>query len=89
MFLTIILVHFGVVAFLIFWGSLLPDSIVLNFLLSQGILIIPTIIFLLIFERRERPPVPQTGTFMSPVFGYFAAGEESQRKNPAWGLKLD
>lgn len=65
LFLTIILVHFGVVAFLIFWGSLLPDSIVLNFLLSQGILIIPTIIFLLIFERRERPPVPQTGTFMS------------------------
>ncbi len=59
MFLTIILVHFGVVAFLIFWGSLLPDSIVLNFLLSQGILVVPTIIFLLIFERRERPAAPQ------------------------------
>lgn len=59
LFLVIILVHFGVVAFLIFFGALLPDSIILNFLLSQGILIVPTIIFLLVFERRERQPVPQ------------------------------
>ncbi|MDE6601673.1 MAG: CPBP family intramembrane metalloprotease [Lachnospiraceae bacterium] len=58
LFLTIILVHFGVVAFLIFGGGLLPDSLVLNFLLSQGILVVPTLIFLLIFERRERQPVP-------------------------------
>ena len=35
LFLTIILVHFGVIAFLIFWGSLLPDSLVLSFFLSQ------------------------------------------------------
>lgn len=55
MFLTIILVHFGVVVFLIFGGGFLLDSIVMNFLLSQGILMVPTIIFLLIFERRERP----------------------------------
>ena len=53
MFLTIILVHFGVVAFLIFGGVPLPDSLVLNFLLSQGILVVPTLIFLLAFERRE------------------------------------
>lgn len=59
LFLVIILVHFGVVAFLIFFGALLPDSIILNFLLSQGILIVPTIIFLLTFERRERQPVLQ------------------------------
>ena len=59
MFLTIILVHFGVVAFLIFGGGSLLDSIVLNFLLSQGILMVPTIIFLLIFERRERQPAAQ------------------------------
>ena len=66
LFLTIILVHFGVVAFLIFWGALLPDSIVLNFLLSQGILIVPTILFLLIFERRKSaPPMPS----VPPTFG--------------------
>lgn len=59
MFLTIILVHFGVVVFLIFWGGFLLDSIVMNFLLSQGILMVPTIIFLLIFERRERQPAAQ------------------------------
>lgn len=55
MFLTIILVHFGVVAFLIFGGGFLLDSIVMNFLLSQGILMVPTIIFLLIFERTQNP----------------------------------
>lgn len=59
MFLTIILVHFGVVVFLIFGGGFLLDSIVMNFLLSQGILMVPTIIFLLIFERRERQPAVQ------------------------------
>ena len=59
MFLTIILVHFGVVVFLIFGGGFLLDSIVMNFLLSQGILMVPTLIFLLVFERRERPPVAQ------------------------------
>lgn len=59
MFLTIILVHFGVVVFLIFGGGFLLDSIVTNFLLSQGILMVPTILFLLVFERRERQPVAQ------------------------------
>lgn len=63
--MTIILVHFGVVAFLIFWGALLPDSLVLSFFLSQSILIVPTIIFLLTFERRERMPVFQTQMRMS------------------------
>lgn len=55
LFLTIILVHFGVVTFLIFGGGFLLDSIVMNFLLSQGILMVPTIIFLLIFERTQNP----------------------------------
>lgn len=54
LFLTIILVHFGVVAFLIFGGEILPDSLMLNFLLSQGILIVPTILFLLIFGCGKR-----------------------------------
>ncbi len=62
MFLTIILVHFGVIAFLIFGGAfLLPDSLVLSFLLSQGILVVPTIIFLLIYERREPHPFEAAG----------------------------
>lgn len=55
LFLTIILVHFGVVTFLLFGGGFLLDSIVMNFLLSQGILMVPTIIFLLIFERTQNP----------------------------------
>lgn len=59
LFLTIILVHFGVVGFLIFGGELFPDSIVLDFLLSQSILMVPTLIFLLIFERRGQRPVTQ------------------------------
>lgn len=70
LFLTIILVHFGVIAFLIFWGTLLPDSLVLSFFLSQSILVVPTIIFLLIFERRERAPA--SGMQMvgaPPVYG--------------------
>lgn len=62
MFLTIILVHFGVIAFLIFGGALLlPDSLVLSFFLSQGILVVPTIIFLLIYERREPHPFEAAG----------------------------
>ncbi len=62
LFLTIILVHFGVIAFLIFGGAfLLPDSLVLSFLLSQGILVVPTIIFLLIYERREPHPFEAAG----------------------------
>lgn len=70
MFLTIILVHFGAVAFLIFGGALLPDSIVLNFLLSQGILIVPTLIFLVIFERGERVPASRMQTEgLPPVYG--------------------
>lgn len=62
LFLTIILVHFGVIAFLIFGGAfLLPDSLVLSFFLSQGILVVPTIIFLLIYERREPHPFEAAG----------------------------
>ena len=56
LFLTIILVHFGVIGFLIFGGDLLPDSLVLNFLLSQGILVVPTMIFLLVSGRRGAFP---------------------------------
>lgn len=56
LFLTIILVHFSVIGFLIFGGDLLPDSLVLNFLLSQGILVVPTMIFLLVSGRRGAFP---------------------------------
>lgn len=59
MFLTIILVHFGVVALLLFGGGFLLDNLVLNFLVSQGILIVPTVIFLLVFARRK----PQASSF--------------------------
>lgn len=56
MFLVIILVHFGVVAFLLFGGDFLLDSLVLDFLVSQGILIVPTIVFLVIFGHKEPQP---------------------------------
>lgn len=69
MFLVIILVHFGVVAFLLFGGGLLLDNLVLNFLVSQGILIVPTIIFLLVFERRK----PQAAAFQGAATSGAAA----------------
>lgn len=69
LFLVIILVHFGVVTFLLFGGGLLLDNLVLNFLVSQGILIVPTIIFLLVFERRK----PQAATFQGAVTSGAAA----------------
>lgn len=53
LFLVIILVHFGVVMFLLLGGGFILDSLVLNFLVSQGILIVPTLVFLLIFGRGE------------------------------------
>ncbi|MDE7359939.1 MAG: hypothetical protein K2N39_11030, partial [Lachnospiraceae bacterium] len=87
LFLTIILVHFGVVAFLIFGGGLLPDSLVLNFLLSQGILVVPTLIFLLIFERRERQPVPPVpGAPQMPMSGMPQAPMSGAPQMPMSGM---
>lgn len=54
LFLTIILTHIGVVLFLRFSGSWFFVDIVTNFLLSEGILMIPTALFLLVFARRKQ-----------------------------------
>lgn len=54
LFLTIILVHIGVVLFLRFGGSRISIDMVTNFLLSEGILMIPTALFLFAFARKDR-----------------------------------
>lgn len=63
LFLTIILVHIGVVLFLRFGGSRISIDMVTNFLLSEGILMIPTALFLFAFARkdRQRQPAGQQG----------------------------
>lgn len=59
LFLTIILVHIGVVTFLIFGGENITIGIVSNFLLSEGILMVPALLFLLLFrDRRNGAEVP-------------------------------
>lgn len=47
LFLTVILVHIGVVLFLLFAGERITIGIVTNFLVSEGILMVPTFLFLL------------------------------------------
>ncbi len=58
LFLTIILVHIGVVVLLTFAGDRISIDIIMNFLLSEGILMVPTLGFLLAFEWRVRQPAP-------------------------------
>lgn len=52
LFLTIILVHIGVVMLLTFAGDKISIGMITNFLLSEGILMVPTLLFLLAFERK-------------------------------------
>lgn len=52
LFLATILVHIGVVLLLTFAGEGISIGIVTNFLLSEGILMVPTLLFLLVFEWR-------------------------------------
>ena len=46
LFLTIILVHFAVVAFLILMGDRIPFGIIANLIVSEGIIIVPAFFFL-------------------------------------------
>ena len=55
LFLTVILVHFGTVLFLLFAGDLIPFGIVANFLVSEGILMVPALLFLLFSGELRRP----------------------------------
>lgn len=52
MFLTIILTHIGVVLLLLFAGNRISIGMVTNCLLSEGILMIPTLLFLLAGRRK-------------------------------------
>lgn len=52
LFLTIILVHFAVVVFLLFMGSRITFGIITNLLVSEGIIIIPAILVLLISKSK-------------------------------------
>lgn len=54
LFLTIILAHIGVVLVLYFWGARISIDVVINFLLSEGILMIPTSLFLFVYDRKAR-----------------------------------
>ncbi|MDE7246765.1 MAG: CPBP family intramembrane metalloprotease [Lachnospiraceae bacterium] len=60
LFLTIILVHIGVVVLLNFAWERISINIIMNFFLSEMILMVPTLLFLLISEQKShqtRPPV--------------------------------
>lgn len=76
LFLTLILAHmvvvFGISMFLSFTGDGVSVGIVTNFLLSEGILMVPTLLFLLASEQRPQ----QTGPVMygAPVPAMPAAG---------------
>jgi hypothetical protein len=51
LFLTIIIINFAVVAFLIFMGSRITFDIVTNLLVSEGILFVPALAFLVLSGR--------------------------------------
>lgn len=55
LFLTVILVHIGVVLFLLFAGDRISFGIVMNFLVSEGILMVPALLFLLFSGEWKRP----------------------------------
>ncbi len=68
LFLTIILTHIGVVLFLQFGGKGISIGMVTNFLLSEGILMIPTALFLLACAQKTRQP-QRTGDGMEEESG--------------------
>ena len=55
LFLTVILVHIGIVVFLLFAGERITVGIVTNFLVSEGILMVPALLFLLFSGELKRP----------------------------------
>ncbi len=52
LFLTIIVLHFAVVAFLLMMGSRITFGIIANLLVSEGIIILPAILFLVFSKSR-------------------------------------
>lgn len=69
LFLTMVLVHIGTVLFLFFAGEYISIGIFMNFLLGQGIIMVPTLVFWLIFECRYRRVnfLPaETGALLDP-----------------------
>lgn len=69
LFLTVVLVHIGTVLLLLFAGEYISIGIFMNFLLGQGIIIVPTLVFWLIFEcgdRRVNPLPAETGALLAP-----------------------
>lgn len=53
LFLTIILVHFAVVAFLLVMGDRIPFGIIANLIVSEGIIIVPALLFLFLSGSRR------------------------------------
>ena len=53
LFLTIILVHFAVVAFLLVIGDRIPFGIIANLIVSEGIIIVPALLFLFLSGSRR------------------------------------
>lgn len=69
LFLTVVLIHIGTVLLLFFAGENISIGIFMNFLLGQGIIIVPTLLFWLIFEcryRRVNPMPTETGALLTP-----------------------
>lgn len=52
LFLTVIVLHFAVVAFLLMMGSRITFGIIVNLLVSEGIIILPAIFFLVFSKSR-------------------------------------
>lgn len=69
LFLTIVLTHIGIVLFLLFWGSNITIGIVANFFLSEAILMVPALLFLLAFGRKGEDGGNYGGAFSAgPMF---------------------
>ena len=63
LFLTVILVHIGVVLFLLFAGDRISFGIVMNFLVSEGILMVPALLFLFFSGEWKRPERREAAVF--------------------------
>lgn len=70
LFLTIVLTHIGTVLFLLFGGSNITVGIVANFFLSEAILMVPALLFLLFSGRRGGGGKNSGGAFAAgtPMF---------------------
>lgn len=69
LFLTVILVHIGVVLAFSFIGEGITISILANFILAQGMVIVPTLVFVFIFERESRQPAVEQTVYGVPLTG--------------------